>query len=449
MLRELLVVVTNEAAGGTADDARSTAALAVLRDGGRRTPGGRAPSRATWTGVLDGLGDGGRLVVVGGDGSVHTAVAALRSLGASSRRTGRSAWCRWAPATTWPARSASRWTRRTAARALLAGRPRRLDLVVDDAGGVVVNAVHLGVGAEAAEKATRAQGPARRGGVRRRQRRGGRRRDRLVACGSWSTARCVHVDGEVLMVGGGQRPHHRRRCRRWRRRRRRTTGWLDVVVATSTGPLARLGFARRAARGRARRARRRARGARPDGDGDAASPFPLNADGELDGPVSSRTWTVEPGRLVLARPALHPAADRLGRPPRATRCGVDRFRHRVRSICSLRAKSSSRWPSRVAARSRSSAISTTSSSWSSERRLKFDEPTTAATPSTVITLACIIDGWKVQTRTPQSTSRAYDASLASWQTRLSACGPGSSRSTSTPRAGAAHRVSRKSSSGAK
>ena len=41
-----------------------------------------------------------------------------------------------------------------AARALLAGRPRPLDLVVDDAGGVVVNAVHLGVGAEAAEKAS-------------------------------------------------------------------------------------------------------------------------------------------------------------------------------------------------------------------------------------------------------------------------------------------------------
>ena len=38
-----------------------------------------------------------------------------------------------------------------AARLVLTGRPQPMDLLVDDAGGVVVNAVHVGVGAEAAD----------------------------------------------------------------------------------------------------------------------------------------------------------------------------------------------------------------------------------------------------------------------------------------------------------
>jgi hypothetical protein len=31
-------------------------------------------------------------------------------------------------------------------------------------------------------------------------------------------------------------------------------------------------------------------------------PFPLNADGELDGPVSARTWTVRPAAWSLVVP---------------------------------------------------------------------------------------------------------------------------------------------------
>jgi diacylglycerol kinase family enzyme len=70
-------------------------------------------------------------------------------------------------------------------------------------------------------------------------------------------------------------------------------GLVDVVVATSTGPLARLGFAAGlrdgshvdrddvvALRGRTVRVR-----------GEA---FPVNADGELSGPHSERTWSVLP-----------------------------------------------------------------------------------------------------------------------------------------------------------
>ena len=150
-----------------------------------------------------------------------------------------------------------------AARALLAGRPRLLDLVVDDEGGVVVNVVHLGVGAEAAAKASALKDRLGPGGVRRRQRGGRCRRDRLAPRGRGRRRPRCDVDREVLMVavangrtiGGGAElapdasPDD---------------GLVDVVVATSTGPLARLGFAAGAAGRRARRAGRRAGGPRPD-----------------------------------------------------------------------------------------------------------------------------------------------------------------------------------------
>jgi len=35
----------------------------------------------------------------------------------------------------------------------------------------------------------------------------------------------------------------------------------------------------------------------------SGDPYPLNADGELDGPVSSRTWTVQPAAWSLVVPS--------------------------------------------------------------------------------------------------------------------------------------------------
>ena len=132
--------------------------------------------------VLDGRGER-TLVVMGGDGSVHTAVATPcgpRRAVARARRSGlvplgtgndlaRTLGIPLDPA--------------AAARALLGGRPRVLDLVVDDEGGVVVNVVHLGVGAEAAAKASAIKDRLGRGGVRRRQRGGRCRRHRLAPRG--------------------------------------------------------------------------------------------------------------------------------------------------------------------------------------------------------------------------------------------------------------------------
>ncbi|HET9944737.1 MAG TPA: diacylglycerol kinase family protein, partial [Actinomycetes bacterium] len=183
-----------------------------------------------------------------------------------------------------------------AAQALLDGSPRRLDLLVDDQDGVVVNVVHLGVGAEAAEKATglkdrlgKAAYPV--GSV-------------LAAAGptGWDLrvevdGSAVEVDGPALMVvvangrtiGGGAEVAPDAAP---------DDGLLDVVVATSTGPLARLGFGVALREGehvdRDDVATRRGSTVTVSGQ-----PFPLNADGELDGPVGSRTWRVDAGAWAL------------------------------------------------------------------------------------------------------------------------------------------------------
>jgi YegS/Rv2252/BmrU family lipid kinase len=247
--------------------------------------------------VLDRAGDR-TLVVVGGDGSVHTAVATLhrrgelsadRPLGLVPLGTGNDL----ARTLGIPLEPAS------AARALLSGRPRRLDLVLDDDGGVVVNAVHLGVGAEAAERA-------------------GAFKDRLgraayavggVLAGATATGwdlevevdgETVHTDDPVLMVGvangrtigGGSELAPDAEP---------DDGLLDVVIATSTGPLARLGFgvAMREGEHVDREDVRVVRGRTVRVSGDA---FPVNSDGELAGPVRSRTWTVRPAAWSLLVP---------------------------------------------------------------------------------------------------------------------------------------------------
>ncbi len=293
-----LVLVTNPAAGGTARDAVSAAA-AVLSAETELTVV-EAGSPADLDAVLARCTPGSSgLVVAGGDGSVHQVVAAMhrrgvlaadRPLGLVPLGTGndlaRSLGVPLDPA--------------EAAAAYLTGRPRVLDLVTDDAGGVVVNVVHLGAGAEAARKATSLK-------------------DRLgpaayavgsVAAGVGATGwhlrvdvddTVVQVDGEVLMVavangrtiGGGAEvaPHAQP-----------DDGLLDVVVATSTGLLARVGFAV-ALREGAHVERDDVIGVRGRTVTVTGDPFPVNADGELEGPVTHRTWTLRPRAWSVVVPA--------------------------------------------------------------------------------------------------------------------------------------------------
>jgi YegS/Rv2252/BmrU family lipid kinase len=291
-----LLVVTN-AAAGTADDENVEAALAVLRTGADvRVEVCSDPGDLDR--VLDHR-DGRRLVLVGGDGSAHTGVAALwrrheltpeDPLGLLPMGTGNDL-----------ARSLGiPLDPREAARVVLSGSPRRLDLAADDAGGVVVNVVHVGVGAEAARRA-------------------GALKDRLgmgafvvgaAIAGAQARGWALRVeadgavvhDGEpVLMVGianartigGGTELAPDARP---------DDGLLDVVIATATGPLARLGFGMDLREGehidRDDVRTLQARSVTVSGE-----PFPINADGELQGPVTARTWTVQPGAWSLIAPA--------------------------------------------------------------------------------------------------------------------------------------------------
>jgi diacylglycerol kinase family enzyme len=292
-----LLVVSNRSAG-TADEDTVATAVRVLRDGGADVHEATTASPTDLRSVLDGL-DGRTPVLVGGDGSLHLAVATLRELGRLTPD---------GPLGLIPLGTGNDLARTVgvpldpadAARALLAATPRRLDLVVDDAGGVVVNAVHLGIGAEAAEQAAawkeRLGAAAYAVGSAVAGVRATGWTVRVVADGT-----VLHEGEPVLMVGiangrtiGGGAPLAPDASP--------SDGWLDVVIATSTGPLARLGFG--VAMRDGEHVERedvhavRARSVTVSGD-----PYPVNADGELDGPIESRTWTVEPGAWSLLAPS--------------------------------------------------------------------------------------------------------------------------------------------------
>lgn len=287
-----LLVVVNRAAGTTDDDSLQ-AALTVLRSDAdvsvAATAGADELQRA-----LAARGER-RLVIVGGDGSVHAAVAALDAAGGLDADdpvgiiplgTGNDL----AQALGLPLDpSASAAVVRT-------GCPRRLDLLRDDSGGVVVNAVHVGAGARASAEAARFK-------------------DRLGAAAyplgaviagvntaGWDLR--VEVDGRVVEHGaagwaadgdtpvlmaavcngptiGGATPLAPDAVV--------DDGLLDVVVSTATGPLARAAFA--AALPSGRHVERddvlvvRGREVAVTGE-----PVELVADGELEENVHSRSW---------------------------------------------------------------------------------------------------------------------------------------------------------------
>jgi len=292
-MERLLVVVNQDA--GTTDDGAVDSALTVLRAG--------ADVRVAATADEDELLEavtargGRRVVVIGGDGSVHATVRALdragvldfrEALGVIPRGTGNDL-ARTLGLPPDPAEAAD---------VVLTGAPRPLDLVRDEKGGVVVNAVHVGVGAEAGAEAVRFKdrlgtaafplgaaiaGVTGRGSPLRVEVDG-----RVAAHGSagWT------ADGrtDVLMLAvctgrtiGGGTPLAPDALP--------DDGLAEVVVCTATGPVARAAFAAALLTG-----------SHVDRDDVLVTrgrqvtftgpPVDLNADGELESRVTSRTWHV-------------------------------------------------------------------------------------------------------------------------------------------------------------
>ncbi|WP_309649058.1 YegS/Rv2252/BmrU family lipid kinase [Nocardioides sp.] len=300
-----LLVITNSDAG-TSDEETLEQALALLRE--HTSVEVQATSNP---GELDGVlhrAASRRIVVAGGDGSMHAVISALY----------RRNELRGATVGLLPLGTGNDLARGVgipldmegAARVLLTGTPRPMDLIVDEVGEVVVNSVHVGAGANAS-------------------RRGQRWKERLhsVGFGKVNLGKLgypigaaltafnpplvrlhVQVDGKtvtdldspVLMValgngssvGGGTEltpdadPGD---------------GRIDVMISHATGPLARLVYAARLGLGRHEDAddvtALHARQVSVSGEA-----FWVSADGEIYGPERNRTWHIEPAAYSMVLP---------------------------------------------------------------------------------------------------------------------------------------------------
>lgn len=294
-----VLVVTNERAGRTGADTVG-AVLDVLR-------GGADVELATCRADDDmervlGRRDGRRLVVVGGDGSLHTALSVLW-------RRGEAAGCEVALI---PLGTGNDFARGTgipvddpaaAARVALAGTPRPMDLIVSGRDGVVVNAVHVGAGAEAARRALPLK-----------------RRLRVAAfpigavlagftAKGWRLR--VRADGRVvargrhrvLMAGLSNAPTIAGGTGRLGPDADPADGLADLTVSFAVGPLARAGYALALRRGdhpsRDDVLHVRAREVHITGDA-----FHVNADGELTGPFTEYSWRVVPAAWRFVAPPV-------------------------------------------------------------------------------------------------------------------------------------------------
>ena len=294
MSRAHLLVASAHA--GSAEDDAIEAARAVLAEAG--------PVEVVSTGTpdeldaaLDACGERA-LVVAGGDGSLHVVVSRLRARGELQER----------PIALVPLGTGNDLARSLdlpldaaeAARLVLTGRHQPMDLLVDDAGGVVVNAVHVGVGAEAAVSAGRLKPllgllayplGALSAGLRST---GWRLRvvvDGVVLADDHRRALMVGI-GNGPSIGGGTEllpgavPDD---------------GLLDVMVSRATGPFSRTRYAAALQAG-THLTDPEVRWTRGRSVTISGEPVGVNADGELGDEVTRRTWTVDPGAWKLLRP---------------------------------------------------------------------------------------------------------------------------------------------------
>jgi len=293
---EPTLVITNADAGSADEDAVGRAVALLRRHGDVEVCA--TADQGELDGVLHRRG-GRRVVVAGGDGSLHAIVAALHRrqelsdtvIGLLPLGTGND-FARGADIPLEPEEAA----------ALIAGaEPRPVDLLVDCTGEVVVNNVHLGAGAQASRKAHK---------WKKRLGRAGYPIGAALASVNPPFVRLrIEVDGDevadlahpILMVAIGNGPNVGGGAE-VTPEADPEDGKADVMVSFAIGPLARFGYALHL--GRARHHRREdvtyLRGSTVSVTG---QPFYCSADGEVYGPERTRTWHVERGAYRMLLPS--------------------------------------------------------------------------------------------------------------------------------------------------
>jgi YegS/Rv2252/BmrU family lipid kinase len=289
-----MLIITHGGAGRH-DDATLESAIAELRGGDPvtvlrcRTPDelGKA---------LDEHGDE-TVVAAGGDGSIHQLVATLYSRGELDRRT----------VGLLPLGTGNDLARnlgipldpQEAARLIREGRARELDLLADEDGGVVLNAVHVGVGATAARHAARFKAWLKSaafpvGAV-------------LAGARSSGWRLRVEADGKVvteeklLMVGLSNAPGIAGGSARLAPDASPGDGRAELVVSAATGPLARVRYALGLRKGAHKHhddvVYTAVTSATISGE-----EFLVNSDGEVSGPYTRRSWRVLPKAWRIITP---------------------------------------------------------------------------------------------------------------------------------------------------
>lgn len=293
--RRAFVLLANGSAGGLEPD-QVAAAQAVLAEAGQVA----LVMSTTPADVDRALEDlhGRTLVVAGGDGSLHLTAQRLDVAGVLG--TTRVAVIPLGTGNDLARALGIPLDPEEAADVAVNGRPRRLDVLRDQQGSIVVNAVHVGVGAEATHLAATFKDELGRMGYRL----------GVVLAGvrepGWQLA--VALDGEPLMAGhqsvlmvavangptiGGGTPLCPPALP--------DDGLLDVVVVSATGPAARAAFAVALLAGQhlERDDVSHARGHEVTVQGE---PVRSNADGEVSEEFDRHSYRVDPAAWELLVP---------------------------------------------------------------------------------------------------------------------------------------------------